>query len=399
MMRPGLEEAPVPFQGGGAVIAVALGLAGLALSAFGLTVDARQAFFSYLTACLFGLSLALGALIFVMIGHVTQAGWFVVLRRLTETIAASLPLMALLFVPLIFGLEKIYPWVASSPSSLDARSLELIAHRRPYLNVPFFLGRAGLYFAVWIGVGALLRRWSLQEDEAPDPALSARSRTLAAGAMPPVGLALAFASFDWIMSLTTKFASSIFGVYFFAGAFVAALALVAIVSTLSRRAGLLPPGVSASHDYALGRLLLTFVIFWAYIAFSQLVVIWLADLPEELGWVQTRLAGSWGSVGIFLLLGHLVLPLLLLLSYGLKRRAAALSAVATWLLFAHYVDVYWLVSPVLHETGARPHWLDLTTLLSVLGLGTAFTVWRLRGHALVPRNDPGLAASLRYQSA
>jgi hypothetical protein len=391
------EERPEPFRRGGGAIAAALlvGAGGLALCALGFASDPRQALFSWLAAWVYGLTIALGALIFVMIGHVTAAGWFVALRRLTETIAASLPLFALLFLPLALGLEKLYPWVAPAPS-LDARSLELIAHRRPYLNVPFFLGRAALYFAIWGGVAALLRRWSLRQDEAPAPALTARSRALAAGAMPPVGLALAFASFDWIMSLTTKFESSIFGVYTFAGAILAALALVVIASFLARRAGLLPAGVSASHDYALGRLLLTFVVFWAYIAFSQLVIVWLADLPEELGWYRARFAGSWAPVGVFLLVGHFAMPFLLLLSYRLKRRAAALAAVAAWLLFAHYVDVYWLVLPALHEAGARPHWLDLAALAGVIGPATAFTLFRLRGHALVPKNDPALAASLRY---
>jgi hypothetical protein len=398
-VEPVVEVSRPPFRGGGAVMAcgLAAGAAGAGALALGAAGDARQALFSYLAAYAFGWSIAVGALVLILIGHVTRATWFVALRRIAEAIAGTLPLFALLFVPIGLGLERLYPW-AGATAGLDARSLALIAHRRPWLNAPFFAGRAALYFAIWIAVATALGRASRRQDGTRDPAIPARSRRFAAVAIPPVGFALVFAAFDWILSLDTKFDSSIFGVYVFAGGFLGALATLVLAAFAARRAGLLP-GITSGHDSALGRLMLTFVVFWAYIAFSQLVIVWLADLPEEVGWYATRLAGGWGAVGLVLLVGHFAGPLLLLLPYGLKRRAGALAAVAAWLVAMHYVDVSWVILPTRDAAGPRPSWLDLAALAAVVGPAVAFATWRLRGAPLVPSGDPALAESLRYRSA
>lgn len=377
---------------------VGLGVGGMALTVVGWAGDPRQAFFSYLTAWSFWLSIALGALLLVMIHHTINASWFVVLRRLAEGIADPFIVFAILFIPLLFGLRELYPWIGAV-DSMDVEAARAVEAKRAYLNAPFFLVRSAAYFVIWIVVGQLLRRWSLAMGEVEPEgaeALALRQRTLSAVALPVVGFALTFASFDWLMSLTPTWYSTIYGVYFFAGGILAALALLAVVVYALRREDEVAGAVTTSHVHAMGKLILTFLIFWAYIGYAQLLLIWIADIPVEASWYVVRLKTRWSVVGWVLLVGHFAVPLLALLSYTLKRRAGSLGVIAAWLLVMHYVDVYWLVLPALHTTGPRPHWLDLTALAGVGGLVTAFAVWRLRGVPLVPVGDPRIEKSKRF---
>jgi hypothetical protein len=352
------------------------GVLGLLLFGIGLRVDPHQALLSYLVAYATGLSLALGALALVMIGHLTGAAWLAPLRHAAESIATTTPIFAVLFLPLAAGLHRIYPW-ARPMSLLSEPTRESIEAKAAYLNVPFFLVRAAVYFAVWITVGALLRRWSIcQVRERSDHLLRAQ-RALSAATFPAVGLTLSFAAFDWMMSLSPEWFSTIYGVYFFAGGFLGALALLAVVSSSGFRAGLLPTVPEDSY-HALGKLLLTFVMFWAYVAFCQLFIIWIADLPVEVAWYAPRLHGSWAAVALLLLLGNFVAPFLVLLFRTAKRTPAVLAATGGWLLAMHYLDVYWLLMPELHVSGVRVHWLDLATLAGVTGPALAFGTWQLR---------------------
>ncbi|HEX7128063.1 MAG TPA: hypothetical protein VF406_20085 [Thermodesulfobacteriota bacterium] len=375
------------------------GVAGLAATLLGALADPRQAAFSYLTAFAFATTLAVGALLFVMIAHVAGGAWFVTLRRLTETVAATLPALALLALPVLVAMPALYPWVPPL-DGLAPHLRELVRHKAPYLNVPFFVIRTVAYFAIWIGVGACLRRWSAAQDGGGDAAaLVARQRRLSGGGLPFVALALTFAAFDWLMSLEPEWYSTIYGIYVFAGGFVGAIALVTVLARRAERARRLEGLVTVEHYHALGKLLLTFVIFWAYIAYAQFFIIWIGDVPEDVSWYALRLRGSWGAVAGALAVGHFALPFAALLSWRLKRRPAALGAVAWWLIALHYLDVYWLVVPTLHPDGARPHWLDLAALAGVVGVAVAFGGWRLRGVALVPASDPSLAAALRFETS
>lgn len=373
-----------------------VGLAGVLLCGVGLVTRPRDAFFSYLAAFAYGLSLALGALILVMIGHVTAARWFVVLRRLAESIAATLPAFALLFLPLLLGLQELYPWVPPL-EGVEPAVREKILKKGAYLNVPAFLLRAALYFTVWTLLAELLRRWSARQDLEPSPELVRRQRALSAGGLVAVALTLSFAAFDWLMALSPEWYSTIFGVYYFAGGFLGALALLAVVAFGSERAGLLSGLVATAHYQVLGKLLLTFVIFWAYIAFSQLLVIWIGNIPVEVSWYLPRTRGSWSALGAGLIAGHFALPFLLLLSREAKTRPAVLAGIGAWLLLMHYLDLYWLVFPARDPGGVRPHWLDLAALAAVLGLALAYGAWQFRGRAPVPVGDPDLEASLRYR--
>ena len=376
-------------------VALGVGVGGLVLWVFGSFADPRQAFASYLVAYATGVSLALGALLIVMIGHVTNATWFVVIRRVTETVAATLPIFALLFVPLLFGLGSLYPW-ARPLDTLSPHLQSSILAKRAYLSVPFFILRAALYFIIWSGVSLWLRRESIRQDTDPSTAPWRRQRRISAGALPPVALALTFASFDWLMSLSPDWWSSIYGVYYFSGAMVGALALVAVLTTVCQRSGSLTYLVSPEHYGALGKLLLTFVIFWAYIAFSQYLIIWIADVPAEASWYLVRTRGSWGALGLVMLGGHFIIPFLLLLFHRLKRTPTFMLALGAWLLAMHYLDIYWLAMPSLYPDGLHASWLTLVAILAVGGIATAFGLRLLHGHAIVPRGDPELAASLEY---
>lgn len=351
-------------------VALSIGLAGLALSGLGLLVDPRQAWASYLAAFATGLSLVLGALILVAITHLTGARWFDPLRRLALDVTGTLPLFALLFLLLLPGVGALYPWV-------HARGLP----NRAYLNVPFFVTRAAVYFGIWIGVGVLLRRWALARSREASLPPAPHERALSAVALPALGLSLTFAAFDWLMSLTPRWFSTIYGVYWFAGGFLGALALVGLLAFLDGRA---TPGdrIGRRQWYALGALMVTFVIFWGYIAYCQYFVIWIGDVPAEVAWYVPRVRGSWGAMSLLLLFGQLVGPVLVLLFHAAKTNARVLAAVSVWLLLMHYLDVYWLVLPKLHPDAIHPHWLDLTALAAVGGTAVAYGIWQ-RGRSYV----------------
>jgi hypothetical protein len=393
-----VSAAAAPFQRGRRLVRAAAGLAGagVVLLVLGALLDPGQLFPAYLAAYAYVVSVALGALVFLMIIHAMGAGWPTLIRRLIEAIVATLPILAALFVPLLFGLRTLYPWLRPETIA-DPRERELVALKAPYLNPGGFVVRAAVFWAVWLLVGHWLRRWSEAQDA--DPAFAARRRLYALSGilLPLVALCLSFASFDWLMSLTPAWSSTMYPVYFFAGGFLGALALLTVLTAAADRAGLLP-GVNPSHYYALGRLLLAFVIFWAYIAFFQLMLIWMANRPDEVTYYLPRAHGAWWAMSVILVVTQFGLPFFLLLNYDLKRRRGPLAVVAAWILAAHYLDAHWLVMPTLRPAGSPLRLVDLGALLAVGGVTVGFGVLRLRGRALVPFHDPALPRALRYDS-
>jgi len=391
------------FTGGRSLVsrAAVAGVAGLALLGAGAAVDARRALFAYLVAYTFWVGIAAAALVFLMANEAAGARWYVVVRRLLETLPSALVVLAVMFVPIALGLRRIYPWVdpgAAPGAHGDAKmALHLWEHRHAWLNVPFFLVRAVLYLLVLLGVGALLRGYSLRQDGSGDPGLTLRRRRLAAGGLPFVALAITFAAVDWQMSLSAFVFSTIFGVYWFAGSLVAAIGVLIIAVAAASREEPLKGALNANHVHSLGKYLFAFTAFWAYIAFSQYLLIWIANLPEEVPWYLVRTDSGWKGVGVFLVLFQFVLPFVILLSRPLKRRIGPLVVMSVWILVAHYVDVYWVVMPPYSPAGPRPSFMDLAALVGVGGVAAAFVVSRLRGHPLIPARDPGLAESLRYE--
>ncbi|HYQ81274.1 MAG TPA: hypothetical protein VEP68_07225 [Anaeromyxobacteraceae bacterium] len=383
-----------PFGGGrwlrGAALVAA---AGLGLTAALSALDLRRALFAYHVAFTYWTGIAVAALILLMIFHAAGARWMTVVRRLLETIPLVTALLAVLFVPLALGMRHLFPWV--DLSGVTGEALHVWQHRRPWLNVPFFLVRAALYFGLWIAVSHLLHRWSVRQDDSGEPALTASQRRLGAGALPAVALAMSFAAFDWQMSLDVSLASTIFGVYYFAGSFVASVAVL-ILAVLAARGRVLQ-GVTEDHLHSLGKFLLAFTAFWAYIALSQYLLIWIANVPEEAPWYLLRNATGWRGVGLFLVFFHFIVPFFLLLSRSLKRSPRGLAILSAWILVVHYVDVYWVVMPRLHPDGPRPSLVDLAAWVGIGAAALAFGLWRLRGRHPVPVRDPFLPDSLGYE--
>jgi hypothetical protein len=388
-----------PWQGGRrlAVLAAAVGAGGLLLTLVGGFVSGpRRALFAYVVAFTYWLGIALGALLLLGALHASNARWSVVVRRFVETVPLVVPVFVLLFLPIVLGMRELYPW--SHPATLEGELRHAVEHKAAYLNGTGFVLRAVVYFVVWIVAAWLLRAWSVRQDSAGGVTLSLWQRRFGAGSIPFVAFAMSFAAFDWMMSLDPRFYSTIFGVYWFAGSFVCAFAVVIIAATVTRAD---PTGfghhMNADHFHALGKFLLAFVAFWGYIAFSQFMLIWIANVPEEVPWYILRINGGWRWVGAFLALGHFLVPFFLLLNRAITRDPRRLSWVAAWILFVHWIDLYWLVMPHLFPNGPSPSLVDVFAFAGVGGVAVAWTVLRMRGVAAVPVKDPYLEDSLRYQ--
>jgi hypothetical protein len=378
----------IPAIGAGLAL---VGVVGCAVLGMG---NPKQFFFSWLVSFLFFLSLALGALFFVLIQYAAQGGWGIVLRRIGETVFATLPVMAVLFLPVLLGLHDLYEWSHPGITEQDA----LLHWKAPYLNVPFFLIRAALFFGIWSFIAVLYYRGSRGQDTTGDPGVSARLRRFAGPSIIVLALTQTFAAVDWIMSLTPHWYSTMFGVYFFAGSFVGFIALLSVLAVAMQKAGLLDTVISADHLHDVGKLLFGFTVFWTYIAFSQFFLIWYANLPEETVWYQARMEGSWMTVSIVLMVGHFVAPFFYLMGRTVKRKGVTLAIGGAWVVAMHFVDLYWQVMPTLHPEGINPSILDVAAFFAVGGSFVAAASWLLRRQALVPIRDPRLAESLAFEN-
>jgi hypothetical protein len=394
-----MTDGAVIFQGGGRLIrwSLGIGVVGLALVVLGAIFEFRQAAFSYLMAYIFWHTLAFGALIHLMIQHAINGPWAVVVRRIAEGAAMTFPVLLLLFLPLIAGVHDLYPWTHIPTGLENQPGLESrIYHRHAYLNYTFFYLRAAAYFIVWIVIAWLLERWTLEMARGAVPRRATWQRNLSALALPLMSFVITFAAIDWVMSLEPEWFSTIFGVYYFIGSALAFTALLILLSMLLQKYGYLRGVVTTSHYHALGKLMLVFVIFWGYIAFVQLLIIWIADIPRESEWFILRSHGTWVIGAALLIFGHFGVSFFALLSWRLKRTAWALAAVSVWVILMHFIDVYWLVMPELHRAGVHPHWLDLAALFGEGGIVVAYGVWRFRGKPLAPVGDPRYIPSLEF---
>jgi hypothetical protein len=392
--RPYLESlGPRLFQAG--IAAGVLGLGAAVLLGF-LAGDGFHRFlFAYLMNYAFFLSLALGALFFVLLQHVTRASWSVVVRRLGESLAAALPVLAILSIPILIGVPRIYEWAGTESGPADA----LIQHKAGYLNVPFFVARWVLYLAVWIGLSRYFRKSSLAQDESGDVALTLRLEKLSAPGLILYGFTVTFAAFDLLMSLDPHWYSTIYGVYFFSGGVAGFFGLLTLTALGLQRSGRLSRSITIEHYHDLGKMLFTFVFFWAYIAFSQYLLIWYANIPEETEWFAKRQAGAWGWMGIALIAGHFILPFLGLLPRSAKRRKPPLAFWSAWVLVMHWIDVYWLVMPEAGPGGPSFHPVDIACLVGIGGFLSAAVVRAAQGRSLIPLKDPRLGESLTFENA
>jgi hypothetical protein len=399
-VRPTRDDAQRAFRyewsGLGWMVPAGVGLAALVVTLVGWVDSPRQFYFSYLVAWSFCLSLTLGALFFVLIQHLTRARWSVVIRRIPEALAWSFPLLAVLGIPLLFGLGDLYHWTHHELiDPADPAYDPVIAGKAGYLNVPFFLARMAFYFLVWSYLAWRLYTGSLRQDVDGDPAHTVRLRRTSAWGIALTGVTTAFASFDLLMSLDPHWFSTIFGVYFFGGSFLAIMAFMILLAMVYQRGGMLREGVSAEHYQDLGKFMFGFVVFWAYIAFSQYMLIWYGNLPEETVWYRHRLEHGWELHSATLLIFHFAIPFVVLISRWAKRMLGLLAFMSVWLLFMHWFDLHWIVMPVLHEE-AGFHLLDFTALLGLGGIWVAVLIFRMSRHSMVPQRDPRLGQSLGF---
>lgn len=379
-----------------AVIGFALGIVGVAATLLGISVDKTAALGSYLYAYMLFLSIGLGSLFFVLMHHITGSRWGVVVRRIAEASMSTLPIFALLFIPIALGTHDLFEWTHENVVAKDA----ILQSKSGYLNLGFFYIRAIFYFVVWTVLSTYLARKSAQQDKGNGVALMGTMKTAAAPGMILFAATTTFAAFDWLMSLSPHWFSTIFGVYYFAGCFQATLAVLIIVALMLQRGGMLHRMVTVEHYHDLGKLLFGFTVFFAYVAFSQYFLIWYANIPEETEWFLHRW-NEWAPLSISLILFAFVLPFFVLLSRVGKRVMPILLFGALLVLVGRVIDMYFLVMPSLDHHGHGPHvtWMNFTALLGIGGFYAGLLSWRLGKNALVPLGDPLLRASMGHENA
>ncbi len=366
--------------------ALIVGIVALVICIGGAFINRAQFFQSYLFAFVFWAQLSIGCLALLLIQHVAGGTWGAVIRRPLEAGTMTLPLMAVLFIPIIFGIPDLYRW--ANPE--EVAHSELLAHKAPYLNVPFFIGRTALYFVIWIALAYLLNKWSGRQDQDAEAVPESRFSSLSGAGLPLVALSLTFASFDWMMSLEPEWFSTIYGFMFGVGSAAVAFAFVVAVLNVLAQYKPLSEIVTIQHFNDLGNFLLASVMLWAYMSFSQYLIIWAGNLPEETTWYIARIQGGWQGVAIFLLIFHFVVPFMVLLARGVKRRPRALTLVAGLILFVRLVDLFWLIIPAFYPTGFHLDWLNVLMPIALGGLWIALFIRQLRQKSLVAVNDPKL---------
>ena len=368
--------------------ALLVGIAGLALSAYGAFTNPAQFFRSYLVGYLFALGAALGCLGIVMLQHLTGGHWAVVIRRPLESATRTLPLLAILFLPLTLGIRYLYVWASGAQGLSEFQKL--------WLTASGFYTRAFVYFAIWLILTALLNRWSEQQDESSDGSIRRKLQLLSGPGIILYVFTMTLASVDWVMSLNPLWASTIFGFLVVGGQIVSAMSLMIAVAVLLSRSEPMSKILQPRHLHDLGKLLFAFILLWAYFAFSQLLIIWSGNLPDEIVFYTKRLQTSWLAVSVFLLVCHFALPFFLLLARDVKRSARLLPKLALFIIVMRAVDLFWLTAPEFSPNGFRVSWLDFTAVLGIGGIWLAYFAWQLKGRPLLPLGDPRLAAAIEH---
>ena len=364
-----------------------VGVLALAVGAF----SARDQFFrSYLWAYILFLGIAAGSLSWLMLQYLTGGAWGVVVRRPAEAAARTLPLLALLFLPIAFGVTSLYPWTQATNDAV------LRVKEARYLNIPFFLVRAALYFAGLIFLSWFLNRWSARQDREGSKPADSKMAAISAPGLIFWAFAVTFLAIDWVMSLNPHWFSTMFGLLFIIGQGLSGMAFLVTVLVFLSNFRPMSEILTARHLHDLGKFLLATVMVWAYFAFSQFLIIWAGNLPDEIPWYIERLRGGWQYVALTLVLGHFALPFALLLSQDLKRNFKLLATVAVFILCMRVVDLYWLVTPDASKGGLSVSWLDLAAPLGIGGIWLAYFFMQLEGRPLMPLNEPQLAETLEH---
>jgi len=355
-------------------------------------LDPPQFYRSYLLGFSLWMGIALGCLGILMLQHLTGGAWGIVIRRILEAGAGTLPFLFLLFLPLATGLRKLYPWADPNLLAHD----ELLRHKSAYLNAAGFLLRAVIYFALWSATAMLLRRWSERQDHAGDPGLPDKMAKLSGAGIALYVVAMTFASVDWLMSLEPHWFSTIYGVFIVVGQILSAMSFAILVLAFLAGRAPLAGAVGVRHFHDLGKLLFAFVMIWSYFAFSQFLIIWAGNLPEEIPWYLKRLTGGWQWFALALVLFQFAIPFALLLSVRLKRDPGKLARIAAILLGMRLLDMAWMIGPAFHPDGLSLHWMDVAAPVAVGGIWLAVFLGYLTSRPLLPLGDPFLEESIDH---
>jgi hypothetical protein len=357
----------------------------------GYFLDQKQFFHSYLAGFMWGTRILLGCLFFLLAMFLAGAAWNVTVRRISETLASSIPYGLILFIPVGLGLHTLYPWT-------DPEVASHLKDKTAWLNDNFFLLRAVIYFSIWTFFSWGLYKNSTQQDKTKNiQHMHSNSKYSAPGIL-LVFLATSFAAFDWLMSLDPHWFSTIYGIYIYAGGGLASMCTLVLISLGFRRAGVLKNSITEEHYHDLGKFMFAITVFWTYVSFSQYMLYWYANIPEETIWFKHRFTGTWLHVSKFLVFGHFLFPLFFLITRKTKRNLSTLGFMAVWLLVMDYLDIHWNVMPNLHHEGFAPHWLDFTAPIMIASFYGFFFWTRLKQHALVPIGDVRLYQALAHHN-
>jgi hypothetical protein len=402
----GLPDRVAPLEtealAGAARILFAVMLAAGALLVLGFMVNAPQFYHSYLFGYVFALDIALGALFWVMIHHVADAGWSVGLRRVFENMTRAIVPLAVLFIPVLIGTFSghLHAWYAfvhgPEPSEEHLQHLWHVKH--VYFNTPFLLVRLALYFGVWLAYSTAMRRWSLKQDAVGGAALTRTMQWWAPSGGVLLGVTSTFFAFDILMSLQYSWFSTIYGVYFWVGGLRGSLSTCVLIVLGLRAAGYLRQTITMEHLHDVAKLMFGFTVFWAYIAFAQYFLIWYGNVPEETQFYLLRRNGDWYTLSILLPILYFVVPFFVLLPRAHKRNPKWLAFAAAWILVMHAYDLYWQILPVLHNDTVHLHWLDIASPLFFVGVLLVSIFWGFVNYPLIPIRDARLNETIGYEN-
>jgi hypothetical protein len=375
--------ADTPFVKRLTLIGFACAVLGIALSLAALFTDRERFFASYLVAVVLFSGVAVAGVFFSMLQYLVRAGWSAAVRRIPEFIASFVPYIIVLLVPLAFGMGTLYHhWMQPEPGDV------ILGGKRVWLNPAFFIARMGVYYLVWLGLYHFIVGNSFRQDKAEGIGPTRANWKFSAPGIIAFGVTLTLAAFDWLMSLSPHWYSTIYGVYFFAASLVGALAITTILAVLLRRSGLLTDWLTPARFHDLGKLLFAFNVFWAYIAFSQYVLIWYANIPEEVIFFTQRREHGWQFVSYAIIFLHFLIPFFLLLSQAAKRNLTVLLTCAIILLVAHFIDMYWLVVPNFAHDHVPFGWIEIAPTIAVGGLFMLVIAWQFKRRSAIPLRDP-----------
>jgi hypothetical protein len=377
--------------------ALIIGIVGLVLLLVGAFVDRRHFFLAYLLGFTFWGGIAVGSLALLMLQHLTGGGWGLVIRRVLEASTRTLPLVVVLFIPIILGSHSLYEW--TDQAFLQAHPI--VKGKASYLNLPFFTIRAAVFFGIWLLLAFFLNKWSLQQDRTGDRAFAKNMRVLSGPGMVVLIFSVSFAAIDWFMSLEAEWSSTIYGFIFVASWSLSALAFVIAVMANLSKGEPMNRIVAPLHFHDLGKLLLALVMLWAYFVFSQFLIIWSGNLPEEITYYLVRIQGVWGVIIVGVAILHFAAPFLFLLSRTLKRNPHKLVMVAVLVLIMRVIDLWWMLVPSLSHSHFpfKTIWMYVVSPIAVGGIWFAFFTYQLGKRSLIPINDPQFESVMEQQHA